>query len=578
MDDLPQLVDVSNKDISSSVQNSARELAGDLPQRYRAIFWIIASAVGMLRAVDTRFSVPGDGLRYIEMGDAYFRHDWKMAINSYWSPLYSWLIALPRYILKIPLRFESESIHLVNYGIYICVLFSFELFLKALLDRDTNRSGMLGLLEPYAIRLVAYSIFIYSVLNWLSTDQVTPDLCVECVVFLITATIIRIGRDGVTWARFALLGLLFGVGYLTKVFLLPLSFIFLLASLVAAGDFRKSVPRALLSFIIFMAICFPYVFALSHTKGRFVYGDAGKLAYAILVDGLPALHWQGEARVPGVGHPIHPTRKLMSDPPLFEFAEPIKSSYPSGYDPSYWYEGYVPRFDLRGELVILRKDLYFLYDLIFSQGEFLAAFFTVLLLGSGIRRFAQNLVTNAHFWLPAGCAIAAYSLILLETRYLSGFLIILWVAAFDSVSVPRSARKLVWYVALAVVLIVSIRILRSAVVEGGHILSHQKDANWAVAEELGKLGVEPGSKVASIGFSFEAYWAHLAGVTIVAEIPEGGAGAFWVSEPDVKARVYKVLSEYGARAVVSNRAPAYTTPPGWTKVDNSEFFVLRLDQ
>ena len=31
-----------------------------------------------------------DGVSYLDIGDAYFRGDWKAAVNAYWSPVYSW--------------------------------------------------------------------------------------------------------------------------------------------------------------------------------------------------------------------------------------------------------------------------------------------------------------------------------------------------------------------------------------------------------------------------------------------------------------------------------------------------------
>jgi hypothetical protein len=575
----PNRAGPSAENETSISPNVAQESTGDLPFRWRVISWAIALGVGLLRAIDSRFSMTGDGPRYIEMGEAYLRGDWKMAINSYWSPLYSLLIVLPKHIFNLPLRLEPVSIHLVNFIIYVCALCSLEFFLNALIACPVDFSEGYDVLQPYAMRLIGYSLFLYSALNWLSTDQVTPDLCVECVVFLIVGIILRIRREGATWARFALLGLLFGIGYLTKVFLLPLAFVFLLASLIAARDFRKSTLRALLSIFVLALVSGPYMFVLSRRMGRFTYGDAGKIAYAILVDGLPAVHWQGQASVAGTGSPVHPTRKLLNDPPLYEFAGPIGGSYPAGYDPAYWYEGVKPRFSLGGEIAILHKHLHVFYDLLFAQGEFLAAFFALYLFAPGFKRFAQHLLKDAHLWGPAVCAVGAYSLILIETRYLSGFLVILWLALFRSISIPRSVylRTFVWCITFAVVLTIGVRVLRTAVVEGGHVLGKQTNIYWELAERLHQLGVHPGDRVASIGMSWDDYWAHLAGVTIIAEIPESGAGTYWVSDPDVKATVFKIFSQFGAKAVISNRVPMYTSPPGWTKIDDSEFFVRQVD-
>ena len=47
-----------------------------------------------------RHYVNPDGLSYIDMGEAYIRGDWDMAINTYWSPLYAWLIGITLFIIK----------------------------------------------------------------------------------------------------------------------------------------------------------------------------------------------------------------------------------------------------------------------------------------------------------------------------------------------------------------------------------------------------------------------------------------------------------------------------------------------
>ena len=32
-----------------------------------------------------------DGISYLDIGDAYLRGDWYVAVNAMWSPFYSWL-------------------------------------------------------------------------------------------------------------------------------------------------------------------------------------------------------------------------------------------------------------------------------------------------------------------------------------------------------------------------------------------------------------------------------------------------------------------------------------------------------
>ena len=41
---------------------------------------------------------------------------------------------------------------------------------------------------------------------------------------------------------------------------------------------------------------------------------------------------------------MHPTRQIMTHPPVFEFDGPVPGTYPPWTDPSYWNEGVHPRF------------------------------------------------------------------------------------------------------------------------------------------------------------------------------------------------------------------------------------------
>ena len=47
---------------------------------------------------------------------------------------------------------------------------------------------------------------------------------------------------------------------------------------------------------------------------------------------------------------VHPSRKILDTPPIYEFATPVKGTLPIWYDPSYWTEGAVPRVSLKREL------------------------------------------------------------------------------------------------------------------------------------------------------------------------------------------------------------------------------------
>lgn len=555
--------------------------SGDLPLLYRRIFRVLAIALALITALDSRFQVTGDGPSYIEMGDAYFRGDWKMAINSYWSPLYAWLIVVPKHLFGLSLYYESLSIHLVNVLIFVFALFCFEFFLGNLI-RGTSIFDRehFGTLPPWALRLIAYALFLYSAAYWLSTDIVTPDLLVEAIVLLAAGMILQIRTDNARWADFAKLGVILGFGYLIKAVLFPLAFVFLLSSFFAVTNPRRAFPRAAASFLLFCFMATPYIYVLSRAKGRLTYGDVGKIAYGTYVDGLPlAVHWQpSDTRF---GTPLHPTRKIFDHPNVFEFAQPIGGSYPAWYDPAYWYAGVAPKFAPRIELTRLNQHLHYFVDLLGAQAEFVAGFFALLLIALRPTLFLRRWLREATVWAPAIVAFGAYSLIHIETRFLPGFLLITGLSLFAVLPIPDAAlsRKVVWCISLAIAATVGFRVLWTAALQLGHIPT-RTSVYWQVAQQLRDWGIRPGDKVASIGFTFDGYWAHLAQVTIVAEIPEGEAGTFWIATPETKSQVLALFAKYGAKAIVSNRVPQYTNPPGWTSIYGwtpygYSFFFLR---
>src|SRR5467141_871457 len=98
---------------------SARILELDSPRSLRVlrgVCWTIALAAGFLQTWAARFSMTPDGTCYLDIASAYLRGDWHNAINSYWSPLFSWLLALAIWIFHPAPYWESTLLHLVNFA------------------------------------------------------------------------------------------------------------------------------------------------------------------------------------------------------------------------------------------------------------------------------------------------------------------------------------------------------------------------------------------------------------------------------------------------------------------------------
>jgi hypothetical protein len=87
------------------------------------------------------------------------------------------------------------------------------------------------------------------------------------------------------------------------------------------------------------------------------------------------------------------------------------------------------------------------------------------------------------------------------------------------------------------------------------------------------LGVRPGDRVAVIGYAYDSFWARLARVKIVAEMPEQQAVKFWMGDDRLQEDVLNAFASSGVKAVVAEYAPVYARLPGWHQVDSSSYYV-----
>ena len=104
--------------------------------------------------------------------------------------------------------------------------------------------------------------------------------------------------------------------------------------------------------------------------------------------------------------------------------------------------------------------------------------------------------------------------------------------------------------------------------------------HWQVADGLNRLGVQPGDKVAVIGWgSFMSPWARLARVQIVAEIPHAGTfqegDKFWTANHSVKSEVINTLAKTGAKVIVA-QVPSSAPTIGWQRIGNTDYYAYLL--
>jgi len=548
-----------------------------------------------------------DGISYLDLADAFLRGDWPHAFNTLWSPLYPMTLALAFRIFRPAPYWEFTEVTVVNLVIYFAALASFGFLLRELSEYRRRQDGVWPAgdrSEPdWALTVFGYALVVFSSLQLTHLADTTPDLLVSIFVYLSAALVVKIARHPTGLWPFPLLGISLGMGYWAKAPMFPVAFVFL--ALAALHTYSSVRPRAAVLRFLSAATAFAIVsgmLAVSYleTRGRLTLGDSARLNYAWLINGLPYAHWQGEP--PGLGRPIHPTRRVMDRPPVYEFASPLMGTYPPWFDPAYWYEGVRPRFDPGAHArAVARNTRYVLLEIVLGkQSAVLTAALALAILVRSTRRRIAALWTYNMLLLPGVAAIAMFSLIRIEARFVAAFVTLAWLAVVAGLagSLPaefRRAREAILVAAAVGLLLPGITALAAGVIRTPKP-SGRVHAQWKIAQDLHRAGIRPGDRIAVVGWGLGAYWARLAGVRIVAEICaerprpprlcDGGPDGireFWAASPAGRERAYDVFRKAGATAVVAtslSEAELVAVEPvptdGWHAISIPGYFVRPL--
>lgn len=544
-------------------------------------FLIVCVALGALQAWISRFLMQSDGVSYLDVGDAFFRHDWARAINGYWSPMYPWFLGLAINLIKPSIWWEPITVQTLNFLIYLFALFSCRFFLhrvyrSALNDESADHSFPL---PEWAFLGIGYSIFLWTSLELIEVNYITPDLLVEALLFLLGGYLVQLCSSE-SYGKFAIFGALCGAGYLSKAAMLPIGFALLAILLFSTRLSKRRMLGVALAGCMFLLVSGPFIAALSKQKGRLTFGDSGKLNYAFRVSpGIPDSHWQGE--IPGGGTPKHPTRQLLDDPPVYEFAQPVGGTFPPWFDPSYWDEGARPTLRLRSQIRVLVQSGRHYTTILTAQLGLLAGILIFIFWGG--RPTRRALLANWPLIAAGLFPIALYSIVLVLPRYVAGGFALLFVAILAGIRLPnvKGAAIFTKYVSAAVMTTLLFSVV-AHLAEAAYVTNTvyadptQKDYIRA-AESLRALGLQAGDPVAVIGTGSGQYWARLGRFKIVAEAfaPEPANARFWGATPERRAIAYQCFRRSGAKAVVA-WSPPLGKEAAWSQVGTTNFYIYFL--
>jgi hypothetical protein len=264
-----------------------------------------------------RYQINPDGISYVDLVRLYAHGHLWTAVNAYWSPLYSWLMA-PLVAAGLDPLMAGKLWQLAAGGGLLAALWW--------LSRGWQPRWLVGGFWAAAAVVV---------LSWALTYGATPDLLLAALVVGLVACLTWPGYELKTrWGILA--GALAGLAYLSKSYALP--FALVLAGLWHGWYFwrqpaarRRWARQALIAGAVWLAFVGPWIALISLKEHRLTAGTAGGYALALFGPARPLqpMFTRGLLAAPPGG------TSVWTDPTLLNLTPPGKHSWLS---PSYlWF-------------------------------------------------------------------------------------------------------------------------------------------------------------------------------------------------------------------------------------------------
>jgi hypothetical protein len=316
-----------------------------------------------------------------------------------------------------------------------------------------------------------------------------------------------------------------------------------------------------------------YGLALSFTSGRLTFGDVGPINYEIFIDRVDVFAPDN----PGL---LHPVQHILDHPSTIEFGEPIAGTYPLWYDPTYWHAGLKPQWRTKEQVGAIRLALRLYFQILTTiQLNVTMPFLALLLIAPQPWSCCLRIARNWPLTLPALAAVALYSLVYAEPRYLGPFFALLWLAAFSGLRFPGS-KGIRRFLALATAAIAATAVF----FVGVFVLQEVKAARtvgpvyWEGAEGLRKSGTRPGDKLAVFGPApfgeGGAFAARLDRAKII--IQSTDTQGEWSQDAAAAGRLTDLLRRAGVTAALWYGGPPAKSAIPWKRLGRTRYYAYFL--
>lgn len=516
------------------------------------ICWLITACWAGLNAWNFRDVINPDGISYLDMAQEALRGGPAALVNSHWSPLYPALLAVCTMIVHPSVATEFPTAHALTAITHLIAACAFGFLLWELV-RPRSGATRRRWIDAGCV-IFGFSLFLAYTNADIFPLAVTPDLLLGASAFGAAALFLRVCRRGRAGDAVAF-GCVLAAGFYAKSVMLPAGCVLCVLLLAVVRGSRARVRHIGIVAGVMFLLAMPQVVAVSLKVRHLSIGETAKLNYLWWVQGVQQFAgWTGTPR----DQLLHGPRVLLDDPEVIEFAEPVPGTYPLWYDPGYWYAGAKLRFDWQKQLAALSRTADF-YRSIFAQLAWpLLGLCIVVVLAAFKRRPPDTLKLSLVLW---SCAVLLmYALLFNEWRYVAPWLVLLFVSAFAAIETRFVALQSIVLMSVAV-LTLAPRLLDAVVATRALANSRAPSVDMQLVEDLHLLGVRRGDKIAIVGNGFAHYYAHLAGVRIIAQISD--PVAFWLLDDERAAEVERALARTGAKVLIGPARPSSFQPERW---------------
>jgi len=537
------------------------------------IFFALGGIGGITQAWTARGAFSPDLLNYLALARTLLRDGWTSAANGFWSPFYSWLLALPMYLHMVKPHNELYWVHALNLGIFFVSMLCFHVFLSHALRLAALKAGNISSwlrIETWWY-FAACSLFLCAVFSWLPNALGTPDLLIASFIFLAAGYVAAIVSSDRSWPNYVLLGASLAMGYLSKAPGFPIALVFFAMLPFISWREEWSWVKCLIAVLVFALVAGPFLYTLSKKEGHLTFGESGRVASLIYVNGLPP-YWLGER----IGDRPGPDELVCNKPDVLMFASSPRGTFLPSYAPSVWYAGLFPRPQIKRELQNIRAGVHTLAEMVVTETDLILGLLVLLSFAGAVQTF-RSVAQWWFFWFPAIAGTSMFLAVHLEERFVAPFIVLAAVGIFAGV-LQANARKsrLAVHVLWAIIALQSGR----AAVEAfkglfGSPVSSQTTAA-RIVYDLDHNGVPPGSKIALVGFLAGPYWEWMGQYSIVGEIPSSNIAEFLGTPKADRERVYSCLASTGAQAAIIYSDSPQLLDPGWQSVGPDELYVRLL--